>query len=304
MPLARSLRGNVLLSLAPIVAGQADDPGWAFETAEALRLRIDGLRNPLVPNGCTVDASSQDAALQAIAHAWATTGETPLSSTVFNSVAGLHATPSALDAVVRTHDALVSLAFDEPGRHERISAVIDGLSQSAHDEWAVTALDAVLAAAAAVDGDVSDLQAAAVSAQARLGHWTAAGRLALSIGRPQIRDTALDELARSIVDTELVDAARCALDWASAMSDPVARAERIEAVGRHPAAAADPVAYAQTIALLSAYPRHQKRVVQDALQGNPSLVDAPPIDPVGPITDRERNLVREALASARRVEDD
>jgi len=297
-PLVLGLRDAVVSSLAAVVDRRTEDPGWANETAMVLRHQLDDRRTPRLPAGYGVTPEVQASALGVIGRAWARDEELPVSEALFDSIASRHGKADELDVVRHAHRELLRLALGAQGRMVRLSALIHGVSVSVHRDWAVAALDALLERTSVVDADVSELEAAAAQAQVRLGRWRAAGELALGIVRPHIRDSALDTLADGVIDSGTEDAARLGLSWASALSDPVRRTTRIEAIGRHPNTASDPVAYAQAVALLAAFPRAQQRVVRASLDANPALVGAPVLADTGPITDREHALVREALARA------
>ena len=106
--------------------------------------------------------------------------------------------------------------------------------------------------------------------------------ISLEHRRPVIRNQTLQRLSVDILESVAPHAVRHAIDWLSAINDPVERFDALTELGQHPKTIADPIAYTQCISLLTERPALQRQVIEKAISVNASLASVshtnPPTD--------------------------
>jgi hypothetical protein len=279
-----------------LIKEDSGSPSWQQDSAQALRHDVDGQENACIPNGFQSTDHVEDAILSVLS------SDHGLVPFVFDSLSTYHGRQENLERAKHLHTALLEHVFDLPQPNARISAVINGLARSNHAEWAIESLDALLERAAYIDPDISGIEHITALAYARMNQWTLAGHMALNIARPVIRNQTLQRLSADILESAEPHAVRHAIDWLSAINDPVERFDALMELGQRPETIADPIAYTQCISLLTERPALQRQVITEAISVNPSLasIEITPIHQ--PITQREQALVNAAFERGRAFE--
>ena len=291
-----SFRDRLISRMITIIKEGSDSPSWQQASAQALRQYVDGQENACIPNGFQSTEYIEEAILSVLS------SDHALAPHVFDSLATYHGRQENLERAQHLHTALLEHVFDLPESNARISAVINGLARSNHVEWAIECLDALLERAAHIDPDISGIEQVTALAYARMNHWTLAGHLALNIARPVIRNQTLQRLSTDILESVEPHAVRHAIDWLSAINDPVERFDALKELGQRPETISDAIAYTQCLSLLTERPALQRQLIEEAISVNPSLasIEVTPIHQ--PITQREQALVNAAFERGRAFE--
>ena len=274
--LAPTVKRQTLKALLKAAQSEEDPPAWSAQTASVLRNELDGHRSDLLPAGYPVEPEVHDEIVDALIG----TPFDAIRSGIFGSLASDYTLAKDTDWRDTFHQKLCDLAFaqeDEAVSAQALADLVSGIARAADEAWTHTQLDDLLHKASLVSSDTSRLQAAVARAHTAASRWPEAEAHAVAIGRPQIRDAVLADIAQHALTHEADTGAQRAVRLFASVTDRDERLKHLTALGSHEALIADAVGYGQLITLLAEYPEAQQEVIAKAVEERPELADTAPL---------------------------